>query len=219
VETGPTDRGASPIHGSHASRLQWVSEARTQAAAVDQAAFDAVETTPTPALDRALVRVSDAANYSRLWLATAAAVALVGGRQGRRGAVQGVVAIGLASAMSNLVIKPLFRRRRPPVSTEHPVVSSRRVRRPASASFPSGHTASAFAFASAMGEAVPVLWVPLHVTASVVGYARVHTGVHYPSDVIVGALVGASCGWTTRRLVGRLAPPGAASTQCPVHGR
>src|SRR4029453_8631829 len=46
---------------------------------------------------------------------------------------------------------------------------------------------------------VPVTWVPLHVTAALVGYARVHTGVHYPSDVVAGSLVGAMCGWTVRR--------------------
>ena len=126
--------------------------------------------------------------------------------------MQGVLAIGLASAVSNLVIKPLVRRGRPWLSDAPPIAPTRRVRRPASASFPSGHSASAFAFASAMGEAVPVLWVPLHVTAALVGYARVHTGVHYPSDVIVGALVGASCGWTARRVVGRLAPVGPASS-------
>jgi undecaprenyl-diphosphatase len=57
-----------------------------------------------------------------------------------------------------------------------------------------------------MGEEVPVTWVPLHIAASLVAYARVHTGVHYPSDVMAGTLVGALCGWTVRRLAGRLAP-------------
>ena len=50
--------------------------------------------------------------------------------------------------------------------------------------------------------------MPLHLAAGLVAYARVHTGVHYPSDVAAGALVGALSGWTVRRLAPRLAPAG-----------
>ena len=185
---------------------EWSAEAQAQAQAMDRAVFDAVASTPTPSLDRFFVGLSDAADRSRLWLVAGSVVAVVGGERGRRAAVEGVVAIGMASAVSNLVLKPLARRRRPWVQDDGVVVAdSRRVRRPASDSFPSGHAASAFAFASAMGEAAPPTWLPLHVAAGLVGYSRVHTGVHYPSDVIVGALVGDMCAWTTRRGAGWLA--------------
>jgi membrane-associated phospholipid phosphatase len=187
-------------------RRTWTSEVLEQTAALDRAIGEAVDRTETPTLDRFLVRLSDAANNSRLWLLTAAAVAVVGGPRGRRAAGEAVASIALASATSNLALKSLARRSRPEIP-DGQVVASRRVRRPMSPSFPSGHAASAFAFASTMGEEVPVTWVPLHVAASLVSYARVHTGVHYPSDVMAGALVGALSGWTVRRLAGRLAPP------------
>jgi undecaprenyl-diphosphatase len=61
---------------------------------------------------------------------------------------------------------------------------------PDSASFPSGHTASAVAFAAAVGPSLPAAAVPLGLLACAVGYSRVHTGVHYPGDVIAGALLG-----------------------------
>jgi undecaprenyl-diphosphatase len=187
-----------------AGRVPWIAEARAEVHAVDQAMFDAATGTSTPVLDRVLVRVSGAANYSRVWLLTAGAVAVAGGRRGRRAACQGVLAIALASAVTNVGLKPLARRRRPVRSDENQVPDSRRVRRPVSTSFPSGHAASAFAFASAAGEAVPVLWLPLHLAAALVAYSRVHTGVHYPSDVIAGALTGAACGWTAQGLAVRL---------------
>jgi undecaprenyl-diphosphatase len=152
-----------------------------------------------------LVGVSNAASYSRLWLATAAAVAIVGGDRGRRAAGQGVLAIALSSTVTNLILKPLARRQRPARSGGRPVADSRQVRRPDSASFPSGHAASAFAFASAMGHAAPAARLPLRVAATTVAYSRVHTGVHYPSDVAVGAVVGDLCGWAAGRLVGRVA--------------
>lgn len=196
------------------SAKEWIAEVRAQSSAVDHAIFDAVEATQTPVLDRFLVRLSDAANDSRLWLLTAGVVAATGGERGRRAAGQAVLAIGVASVTSNLALKSLARRRRPGASGDGQVVASRRVRRPVSPSFPSGHAASAFAFASSMGESVPALWMPLHLAAGLVAYARVHTGVHYPSDVAAGALVGALSGWTVRRLARRLAPAARAGSGC-----
>lgn len=181
----------------------WLAEARDQAAALDRAISAAIDQTATPALDRSLVRLSEAANGSRLWIATAAAAALLGGPRGRRAAAGALASIGLASAVSNLALKSVARRRRPE-GARGEGVPSRRVRRPVTGSFPSGHAASAFAFASTMGEALPATWAPLHATAALVAYSRVHTGVHYASDVVTGALVGAMSGWTTRRIAGRL---------------
>ena len=57
-------------------------------------------------------------------------------------------------------------------------------------SFPSGHTAAAVAFASGAGRVLPLAGVPLHALAALVGYSRVHTGVHYPGDVLAGAVLG-----------------------------
>jgi hypothetical protein len=84
-----------------------------------------------------------------------------------------------------------------------PVPDSRRVRRPDSTSFPSGHSASAFA--SAAGRAAPGVRLHLYVAAATVAYSRVHTGVHYPSDVAVGAVVGSLCGGAVRQLAPRAA--------------
>jgi len=191
--------------GSDLDRMRWPDEVRALVDATDIAVGDAIVGTATPRLDRALVDVSNAANYSRLWLATAAAAAVVGGGRGRRAACQGVLAIALTSTATNLILKPLARRKRPARSAGRPVPDSRRVRRPVSPSFPSGHAASAFAFASAVGHAAPGARLPLRVAAATVAYSRVHTGVHYPSDVAIGAVVGDLCGWAVGRLVGRVA--------------
>ena len=183
--------------------MRWPDEVRALVEATDIAVCDAIVGTDTPHLDRVLVDVSNAANYSRLWLATAAAAALVGGERGRRAAGQGALAIALTSTVTNLILKPLARRKRPARSAGRPVPDSRRIRRPVSPSFPSGHAASAFAFASAMGQAAPGARLPLRVAAATVAYSRVHLGVHYPSDVAIGAVIGDLCGWAVGQLVGR----------------
>jgi undecaprenyl-diphosphatase len=87
---------------------------------------------------------------------------------------------------------------------------------PASTSFPSGHAASGFAFASAIGRDQPGLGLALRFLAAAVAYSRVHTGVHYPGDVVVGALIGASTGQAVAGLVDRLPPVRIPSRSSPA---
>jgi len=61
---------------------------------------------------------------------------------------------------------------------------------PSSASFPSGHSAAAFAFATGVGHVLPWTAFPLRALGGLVAYSRVHTGVHFPGDVVVGSLLG-----------------------------
>ncbi|CAL9607240.1 phosphatase PAP2 family protein [Streptomyces sp. enrichment culture] len=156
--------------------------------AVDGALYAAVAATPTPTLDRALRRLSHAADHSKISFAIAGALALSGARP-RRAALAGVGAIAVASASANLLGKRLVHRDRPDREAAR-VTVDRHVRMPTSASFPSGHTASAVAFATAVGTVMPAASVPLGALAGAVGYSRVHTGVHYPGDVAAGAVLG-----------------------------
>ena len=164
----------------------WLSEVER----IDVAVYRAIADTPTPRLDRALRRLSQTANYSRLSMASGALLAVAGGTRGRRAAATGLASVAATSAFVNLVVKPLGRRPRPDRAGEE-VPAGRHVRMPTSRSFPSGHTAAAVSFAGGVGSVLPAAGVPLHVLAALVAYSRVHTGVHYPGDVLAGALIGA----------------------------
>jgi undecaprenyl-diphosphatase len=166
--------------------------------ALDRAVYRAVAVTPTPTVDVALSRISNAANYSGLWLGTATLLSLAG-RRSRRAAVLGVASIGVTSAVVNLGIKPVLARKRPLRED----AARQTVLMPRSHSFPSGHSASAFAFSSAVGAEIPVLATPLRLMATTVAYSRLHNGVHYMGDVIAGALIGAGVGTLVRQLADR----------------
>ena len=163
----------------------WLNEAER----IDTAIYSAVASTRTPRLDGAMRRLSTAANYSRLSIASSAVMALTGGARGRRAAVFGLASVAATSATVNVVVKPFGRRHRPDREGEE-VPVARHVPMPVSRSFPSGHTAAAVAFASGAGHVLPLASVPLHALAALVAYSRVHTGVHYPGDVLAGAVIG-----------------------------
>ncbi|MDI5982031.1 diacylglycerol kinase family protein [Amycolatopsis magusensis] len=150
---------------------------------------------PRSPADRALMALTRSANKGRLWWVVAATIGARKGT-GRRAAMRGLVAIGGASLTANLIGKPLFPRRRP--AAEEVPEHRRLVKRPTSSSFPSGHSASAAAFTAAVAMESPVLGLAIAPIAAAVAYSRVHTGVHWPSDVGAGALIGVGAAFATR---------------------
>jgi undecaprenyl-diphosphatase len=159
-----------------------------------------------PALDRSLVAITRAANYTRLWLAIAGGLALCGGPRGRRAATQSVIALAIAAAVANGPAKLLVRRRRP-FHRSQPAL----IHMPRSTSFPSGHSAAAFAFATAASAELPPLAPVFLALAAAVAYSRVHTGVHYPSDVVAGVAIGIGAGAVARGLAASVRAHGAAA--------
>lgn len=170
---------------------------------LDVAVYAAIAATPTPKLDVAMARLSKAADYSALSIASAAALAIAGGANGRRAAVSGLGSVAVTAAVVNLALKQIWRRPRPD-RVAHEVPALRHVPMPRSRSFPSGHSAAAFAFAAGAGRELPVASLPLHAQAAAIAYSRVHTGVHYPLDALAGSLLGTVFGQISSHGLDRL---------------
>ncbi|MBM7462724.1 bifunctional phosphatase PAP2/diacylglycerol kinase family protein [Microbacterium dextranolyticum] len=172
---------------------------RRQVDALDIAVFDAVAHTQSPLLDATMPPLTRAADRSLLWMGIAGILALTGRPRARRGAVRGLVSIGITSLIANQVSKRLHRRPRPSLAQFPQQRLAHRI--PTSTSFPSGHSASAMAFAAGVSAEWPILSVPLRALAGLVGFSRVATGAHYPSDVAAGFALGEAVAWLTTRLV------------------
>ncbi|WP_018655999.1 phosphatase PAP2 family protein [Actinomadura flavalba] len=178
---------------------------------IDRAAFDQVASSRLPGLEYVLPRLSRTADHGVLWFGTALALGLSRRARLRRAALRGAIGIAVASPAVNLVGKHAFRRKRPVVDLVPPVRI--RWKLPTSHAFPSGHTASAAAFAAGVAlEAPRRVAVPVAAAATAVAFARVYTGAHYPGDVLAGGAIGVAAAVGTR-LVWPSRPPVAKITR------
>jgi membrane-associated phospholipid phosphatase len=165
---------------------------------LDQRLLDRLAVIESDLLDRELPRLGVAANYGRLWIGVATFLVLTGRRDARRAAIRGLLSLSIASATANVLAKGVFGRVRPSV---HRVPRVRTLSRaPVTSSFPSGHSASAAAFATGACIEMPSLALPVGALAVGVATSRVVVGAHYPSDVIAGSALGVGAALLTLRL-------------------
>lgn len=139
-----------------------------------------------PAVDRAWSRLTGFADRGVLWFTAAGVLAVVGRR---RAAARGILSLLAASALTNLIAKRVFGGDRP-LLADIPV-GRRLPKQPSSRTFPSGHSASAAAFATGVALESPRVGAALAPVALGVGYSRLHVGAHWLSDVVGGLAIGA----------------------------
>jgi undecaprenyl-diphosphatase len=143
-------------------------------------------------LDDVFVRLGTIERLGLVWIVLAFLVCLVT-RKGLAAAAGWLVLVAVATFSADAVsfgVKDLVHRTRP--FDAHPQIHPLYVVH--SSSFPAGHAATAFAGATLLSYLVPRA-APLFVLlAAAIGYSRVYVGVHYPGDVVAGALLGLLCG-------------------------
>lgn len=162
------------------------------------AAFDAAverrfETLHTPTIDAVAYRLSSAADHSLIWHMCGVGRELVRGHRVDR-AVRFSLALGVESALTNGVVKSLFRRIRPADYAE--LEFRHGLRRPITSSFPSGHATAAFCAATLLGGGPG--W---YGAATAVAATRIYVRLHHASDVLAGAAFGVALGLALRPFV------------------
>ncbi|MFI1968622.1 phosphoesterase [Streptomyces cinnamoneus] len=190
---------------------------RTMVSSWDRSLFQQVAARHWPGGDRVLPKLSRGADHGVLWFGVATGAALLGGRSARRAALRGVASLAVASATVNTLGKRSVRRVRPVLD----VVPTIRhlARQPFTTSFPSGHAASAAAFTTGVALENPAWGLALVPLAASVCFSRVYTGVHYPGDVVAGALLGVGAAFAVRGVAptrSQLAPPARPRAEAPA---
>nr|WP_325233222.1 phosphatase PAP2 family protein [uncultured Oscillibacter sp.] len=146
-------------------------------------------------LDWLMPFVSGLSNHGEVWILFAALLLLI--RRQRVYGLSAACALTLDLIACNIILKPLIDRLRPFVF--RPDISLL-VSPPGDASFPSGHTAAAFAMVFALKTAGSPLWWPTLALATVTAFSRLYLYVHWPTDVLGGVLLGAAVGWAGAKL-------------------
>ena len=148
-----------------------------------------------PVADHLFYGASELGDFGLIWVILATLKGL------RKGddlalALRMIALMGLESILVNGIIKSFFRRTRPPWEVERP----RRLRRPLTSSFPSGHATSATSAAMVL-SLDDELWPLYVVVAAIVGSSRIHVKIHHASDVAAGVALGVVLGIIGRRLM------------------
>ena len=137
-------------------------------------------------------------DYGILWILLA--VGLLAFPKTRRIGLAVSCALLLEVLCCNLLLKPLVARPRPYTYRELQLLVSA----PRDFSFPSGHTAASFAVSSALFFRRNRLWIPAFALSVLLGFTRLYLYVHFPSDVLCGALLGVLAGYLGCLLAARL---------------
>ena len=159
--------------------------------------LDFFQTLHTPILTKIMKLASGLGDAGFIWIALAAILLLI--PKTRKAGVLVTGALILDVILCNLILKPTIARVRPyDVNTAIELL----IRAPRDFSFPSGHTAASFASVAALWFAKEKkLWIPALVLALLIAISRMYFYVHYPTDVLGGALLGIACGYVSYKLL------------------
>lgn len=144
----------------------------------------------SPIMDLLMTAITTLGNHGLVWLILAGILLLT--PKHRKAGVAVLAGLALEVVCCNLVLKPLVGRIRP--CDVNPAVQLL-VARPDDFSFPSGHTGASFAAVSALYFSRSRLWMPSLILAVPIAFSRLYLYVHYPTDILAGAIIGIMTGW------------------------
>lgn len=147
-------------------------------------------------LDMAMPLITALGNGGILWVICSLILVLF--PKTRKAGIAMAVSLVLEVICCNVLLKPVVARLRP---CDADTAVQLLIPHPEGFSFPSGHTGASFAAAAALFFGKNRMGVPAFIMAALIGFSRIYLYVHYPTDVLAGALLGIMLGWFGNILV------------------
>ncbi len=155
------------------------------------------ESVRNPVLDKIMIFITSLGDKGMIWI-LATVLLLIPKKTRKAGMVSAVALLG-SLLFNNMLIKNIVQRPRPYVNLEDLRII---IPRPSEYSFPSGHSSSSFAAAVSFYRLLPKKFgIPAIVLAGLIAFSRLYVGVHYPTDVLAGALMGIALSYFAQYLV------------------
>lgn len=138
------------------------------------------------AMDSFWIFITSLANKGIFWILVGVALLLF--KKTRQTGITLLIALIINHVMTNMILKDLFARPRPYVASPELVTLIEKL---SSYSFPSGHTSVSFSGALVLQRMMPKkVWIPALILACMIGFSRMYVGVHFPTDVLGGVVIG-----------------------------
>ncbi|SFB33641.1 undecaprenyl-diphosphatase [Acetitomaculum ruminis DSM 5522] len=163
------------------------------------AILDALQTIHTPLLDSIMIFITKLGNGGMIMIAFTILLLII--PKTRKTGMVLLAALVLEALVTNLCLKPLVARIRPYEIKEGIKLL---ISAPVDYSFPSGHTAAGFALVSALFFEKKKIWIPVFLLAFIIAFSRLYLYVHYPSDVLCGAIIGIISGFFAKKIVEKI---------------
>ena len=148
----------------------------------------------SPLMDKVMTAVTHMGDYGILWIGLC--IILMAMPKTRKSGFALAIAMIAGLVICNLLMKNIIARPRPFVAYDFPII----INPPMGYSFPSGHSSNSFIAATVIALRHRKVAIPAYIIATLIAFSRVYLCVHYPSDVIVGAVIGMGIGFVTVRL-------------------